>query len=157
MKREEGGMSATTTKSRPTARKRPMTGLRAARIQAGYRTAADAYKKFSRGRRGSEALSFSYFQLLEAKGPRLLSDPLARRFARFYGCSVNLIYAWQALPSTPTVEVLTSTTEASTSVEKGEDGTFTATRHSRRALAGARPVSILTGSKSRVQEPGEMR
>lgn len=132
--------------------KRRMTGLRAARMQAGYKTAAAAHKAFSKGLYGSEGLSLSYFKLLEAKGPRLLGDPLARRFARFYGCSVNLIYASKAQSSTPTVGVLTSTPEASTSVEKGEDGTFTATRHSRRALAGARPISILTQPESRVQK-----
>ena len=109
-----------------------MTGLRAARIQAGYKTAVAAHKKFARGKRGSEALSFSYFQLLEAKGPRLLSDPLARRFARFYGCSANLIYAWQAEPAT------LATTEAPTFVTKGDDG-ITASHLSHRALAGARP------------------
>ena len=100
-----------------------MTGLRAARIQAGYKTAVAAHKKFARGKRGSEALSFSYFQLLEAKGPRLLNDPLARRFARFYGCSANLIYAWQAEPTT------LATTEAPTFVTKGEDGITAQVEH----------------------------
>jgi hypothetical protein len=73
-----------------------MTGMRYARIQAGYATAKEAHAAFSKGLKGSEGYSLSYWIKLESSGPRLLGAGVARRIARFFGCSTNLVWAWQA-------------------------------------------------------------
>lgn len=76
-----------------------MTGLRAARINAGYRTAAEAHAAFAKGKKGREALSLSYWQKLEATGPALMHPPLMKRLSEFLGCSANLVFAWEAEPT----------------------------------------------------------
>lgn len=73
-----------------------MTGMCYARIQAGYATAKEAHAAFSKGLKGSEGYSLSYWIKLESSGPRLLGAGVARRIARFFGCSTNLVWAWQA-------------------------------------------------------------
>lgn len=77
-----------------------MTGFRAARLRAGYPTAAAAHAAFSKGKKGREALSLSYWQKLEADGPRRMNPVLIERLARFLGCSANDIFAWSATPGT---------------------------------------------------------
>lgn len=79
-----------------------MTGFRAARIRAGYATAAQAHAAFARGKKGREALSLSYWQKLEAGGPRLMHPILIKRLAQFLGCSANDIFAWKGEATTST-------------------------------------------------------
>jgi hypothetical protein len=95
-----------------------MTGLRAARINAGYRTAKDAYKVFAKGRKGREALSYSYFTTMESQGPRIISEDAADRLARLYGCSKNLIFAWKAEPNVQSTQP-TNPTHPKTTKGKG--------------------------------------
>jgi hypothetical protein len=78
-----------------------MTGFRYARIQAGYRTAAEAHKAFAGKRKGREALSLSHWRQMEAHGPRLITPGRLRQLAQFLGCSTNLVFAWSA-PTTIT-------------------------------------------------------
>lgn len=73
-----------------------MTGMRYARIQAGYATAKEAHAAFSKGLKGSEGYSLSYWIKLESSGPRLLGAGVARRIAHFLGCSTDLVWAWRA-------------------------------------------------------------
>jgi hypothetical protein len=73
-----------------------MTGLRFARLQAGYPTAKAAYVAFSKGKKGREALSLAYFVQLESRGPALLSESVGQRLAKLYGCSANLVFSWHA-------------------------------------------------------------
>lgn len=109
-----------------------MTGFRAARINAGYATAREAHAAFAKGKKGREALSFSYWQRLEATGPKHMNISLQKRLAQFLGQSANLVFAWTAEPTT------TTTTKGKISP--------TATRHSTgganlraEAFAEARP------------------
>jgi hypothetical protein len=77
-----------------------MTGLRAARISAGYTTAREAHAAFAKGKKGREGLSLSYWQKLEAGGPRLQTPILTKRLAQFLGCSANQVFAWKGEATT---------------------------------------------------------
>jgi hypothetical protein len=76
-----------------------MTGFRKARIAAGYRTAVAACAAYAQAHRG-QGISLSYWRKLETAAPRLLGDWQARRFARFFGCSVNVVMTMATPPTT---------------------------------------------------------
>ena len=114
-----------------------MTGFRAARIRAGYHTAAQAHAAFAKGKKGREALSLSYWQKLEAGGPRLMHPTLIKRLAQFLGCSANDVFAWKG-------EAVTTTTKGQQDDAPGLDS-----RHSFRSPGRGRPTKTKGLGKSR--------
>ena len=85
-----------------------MTGFRVARTAAGYRTAVAACAAYARAHRG-QGISLSYWRKLETSAPRLLGDWQARRFARFFSCSVNVVMTMATPPPKPPRSVRKST------------------------------------------------